>query len=335
MIYLFIILLCTTLSAFLCGKARDQLLAAAVMDNPNERSMHNVPIPRGGGIGIWLTVFPVWVIYDIIKGQLPQHALLMIATAALIFISWLDDKNSLPARKRFAVHILAVALGVIAIPIDHMVFQGLLPLWLDRIIAGFAWLWFINLTNFMDGIDGLSGAQTVHTTIGFMLMAALVTIIAEHNIIIAACLCGAALGFLVWNWHPARLFLGDVGSIPIGFLLGYLMIEMASEGFLGIALTLPLYYVADASMTLIRRMIEKKKFWQAHREHFYQKAALAAGSPKPVVKAVIITNTGLLVVCVVAFALNAWALVLGPLLVAGLLWYLKRLSLSEQKALNN
>jgi UDP-N-acetylmuramyl pentapeptide phosphotransferase/UDP-N-acetylglucosamine-1-phosphate transferase len=316
------IILCATLSWFICGKVRGHLLAASILDNPNERSMHTAPVPRGGGIAIWLTVFPVWILYDLFNGQFFEHFFIMLGAGALIIVSWLDDKKSLPARERFMVHILAVALGLISLPITHYVFQGILPLWLDRVVAGFAWLWFINLTNFMDGIDGLSGAQTAHTGIGFIIIAALSAAIPETSLIIAACITGAALGFLVWNWHPAKLFLGDVGSIPLGYLLGYLLMILAVNGYLGIALALPLYYVADASITLIRRMVEKKKFWQAHREHFYQKATLGTGSPVQVVIPIIITNIGLLLISVVALTVNVWLLLLAPLLVAGLLWYL-------------
>ncbi len=326
LIAIIILLLSAAVSWFCCGKVRERLLAASILDNPNERSMHSAPVPRGGGIAIWLTVFPIWMLYDIFTGQFLNHICLMIGAAALIIVSWLDDKKSLPARERFMVHLLAVALGLISLPIDHFVFQGALPLWLDRVVAGFAWLWFINLTNFMDGIDGISGAQTVHIGLSFIIIALVSTTMPHTNFIIAASVAGAAIGFLIWNWHPAKLFMGDVGSIPLGYLLGFLMMMLAVRGYLGIALTLPLYYVADASITLIRRMLEKKKFWEAHREHFYQQAALGAGSPIPVVRAIIIANIGLLIISMLAITVTVWALVFAPLLVAGLLWYLKRLS---------
>ncbi len=321
-----IIIICAGVSWFYCGKVREKLLAASILDNPNERSMHTAPVPRGGGIAIWMTVFPVWLLYDIFNGQFQNHFCLMLGTAALIIVSWLDDKKSLPARERFMVHLLAVALGLISLPLNQFVFQGALPLWLDRVVAGFAWIWFINLTNFMDGIDGISGAQTIHTSIAFLIISALSTAIPHTHFIIAASIAGAAIGFLIWNWHPAKIFMGDVGSIPLGYLLGFLMMVLATHGYLGIALALPLYYVTDASFTLMRRISQKKKFWQAHREHFYQQAALGAGSPIPVVKAIIGANIGLLVISIAAMTINVWALVFAPLLVAGLVWYLKRLS---------
>ncbi len=311
---------------FCCGKVRDTLLAASIMDHPNERSMHAAPVPRGGGIALWITVCPIWILYDVITGQCSPHFFLMLGAAGVIAVSWMDDKKSLPAHTRFMVHILAVATGLASFPFDDMVFQGIFPLWLDRFMAGLAWLWFMNLTNFMDGIDGLSGVQTTHTAIGFILFATLSSGFPHNDIILAACLAGSALGFLIWNWHPARLFLGDVGSIPVVYLLGYLMVNLAIHGYLGIAITLPLYYVADASITLLRRILEKKKFWHAHREHFYQQATLGAGSPVPVVKAIMIANGALLLLSIAAITLSVWVLVFAPLLVAGLLWYLMRMS---------
>ena len=324
-----IIVLSAALSWFCCGKVREKLLAASILDNPNERSMHSAPVPRGGGIAIWLTIFPIWIIFDFFSGQLAAHLCLMIGTVALIIVSWLDDKKSLPARERFMVHLLAVALGLISLPIDHLVFQGTMPLWLDRVVAGFAWIWFINLTNFMDGIDGITGAQNIHTSLGFIIITAISAVLPQHTII-AECILGASLGFLIWNWHPAKLFMGDVGSIPLGYLLGFLMMMLAINGYLGIAVAIPLYYVADASITLIRRILEKKKFWQAHREHFYQQATLGVNSPIPVVKAIIIGNAGLLLISVLALTTTAWALLFAPLLVMGLLWYLKRLSRAQK-----
>jgi UDP-N-acetylmuramyl pentapeptide phosphotransferase/UDP-N-acetylglucosamine-1-phosphate transferase len=322
MINILIITLAAVFCWFTCKQVRNRLLAASVMDTPNERSLHKTPVPRGGGIGIWFSLFPIWIIVDIINGHLAQHFFIMLGTACLIIVSWMDDKASLLARQRFMVHLVAVVCGLISLPIHQFVFQGVFPLWLDRAVAGFAWLWFINLTNFMDGIDGISGAQTAHISLSFIIITLLSSFLPQDTVL-AACLLGGAIGFLMWNWHPAKLFLGDVGSIPIGFLLGYLMMVLAVNGYLGIALTLPLYYVADSTITLLRRLAEKKKFWEAHREHFYQKSALVVGHLKTL-KPIMLTNVGLLLISVLSLQLSPWLLLLAPLLVAGLLWYLNK-----------
>ena len=147
----------------------------------------------------------------------------------------------------------------------------MLPAGLDVIAAGLLWLWFVNLFNFMDGMDGLSGLEACVVGLGV----AMVAWIAGPNAPLEAwglALAGAACGFLWWNRPPARIFLGDVGSVPLGFLLGWLLLRLAAEGQMVAALILPLYYIADATWTMVRRAVAGKVLWQAHRGHFYQRA---------------------------------------------------------------
>jgi len=309
-----LIFITALLGWFFCGFVRQHLLRAAMLDIPTDRSLHRVPVPRGGGVGIWLAVLPVWIItlWPNVPWKLVAGLLLLLA------VSLWDDKRALPPGLRFAVHILAVVLGLFALD-NGLVFQGFLPLWADHLLAGLCWLWFINLTNFMDGIDGISVAETSHLSLGVLLFAP------TPFQPLAACLLGGVLGFLPWNWHKARLFLGDVGSIGLGYLLGYLLLSLAIAGHLGIALCLPLYYVADASVTLLRRIVQGEKFWQPHRTHFYQQAALLLGRHDRVVWIIIVGNLGLLGIAA-ASTMQPLLLWLAPLLVAGQLWYLKRLS---------
>ncbi|HVY12102.1 MAG TPA: UDP-N-acetylmuramyl pentapeptide phosphotransferase, partial [Alphaproteobacteria bacterium] len=145
-------------------------------------------------------------------------------------------------------------------------------------------------------------------------------------LLLGVLLLGGVLGFLVWNRHPAKLFMGDVGSIPLGYLLGYLLLLMAVAGFGGIALVLPLYYLADATYTLLKRLAQRKKFWQAHREHFYQQAVLKTGWHGKVLYPIIGANALLLVTCVLSLKFGVYTLAAAPLIVGGLMWYLKRLS---------
>jgi UDP-N-acetylmuramyl pentapeptide phosphotransferase/UDP-N-acetylglucosamine-1-phosphate transferase len=173
-------------------------------------------------------------------------------------------------------------------------FQGLLPLWLDATIAAIGWIWFVNLFNFMDGIDGISSVEAIGigsgiALIGFLTMEAQ-TAMPWHGLVIAA----AAAGFLVWNWHPARIFLGDIGSIPLGYLLGWLLLSLAAAGDLQAAIILPLYYLVDATLTLLRRLQQGEKIWQAHREHYYQKAVQNGRSHSQVSRAVGVTNIALI-----------------------------------------
>jgi UDP-N-acetylmuramyl pentapeptide phosphotransferase/UDP-N-acetylglucosamine-1-phosphate transferase len=200
--------------------------------------------------------------------------------AGLAVVSWIDDVRDLPPAPRFLSHIVAVAVVLILLPDNLLVFQGWLPLALDRIAAGLAWVWFINLYNFMDGIDGITGVETISIGAGLTLIAALgggMTVAGVPVTLLGLSLAGAAVGFLIWNWHPARIFMGDVGSVPIGFLAGWLLIATAANGAWAAALILPAYYLADATITLIRRARRLEPIWRAHREHFYQKAIGVTG----------------------------------------------------------
>jgi UDP-N-acetylmuramyl pentapeptide phosphotransferase/UDP-N-acetylglucosamine-1-phosphate transferase len=131
-------------------------------------------------------------------------------------------------------------------------------------------VWFANLFNFMDGIDGIAGGEATAVGIGIALVAG--TGGAFELIAPSVAVAAAALGFLVWNWHPARIFMGDVGSVPLGYLLGYLLLALAARGEWAAAVILPLYFLADATLTLLRRLARGERVWQAHREHFYQRA---------------------------------------------------------------
>ena len=132
-------------------------------------------------------------------------------------------------------------------------------------------------------------------------------------------LTGACLGFLALNWHPAKIFLGDVGSVPLGYLTGFLLISLAVKGCLAAAVILPLYYLADSGITLLRRLMKGEKIWQAHRRHFYQQAALALGRHDRVVYRIIIANIGLIAAALLSLT-NPWAgVVTGILIVAILL----------------
>lgn len=241
-----------------------------ILDHPNERSSHVLPTPRGGGLAVTSAVLVAWALVAVQGVALAGWVwLAMAAAAALMAASWLDDRIDLPAAPRFAAHVLAVLL--LLLPGDALVFQGWLPLWADRLLAALGWLWFVNLYNFMDGIDGITGVETVCIGAGIVIVTGLTAAPADLAPLALAC-AAAGLGFLVWNWHPARIFLGDVGSIPLGLLLGGLLVQLALAGQLAPAVILPLYYLGDATITLGRRAFRGEKVWQAHRQHFYQRA---------------------------------------------------------------
>src|SRR5207244_4349459 len=173
--------------------------------------------------------------------------------------------------------------------------------------VGLLWIWWINLFNFMDGIDGLAASEAAVIGGGLLAFASLGNGIDSATALLASGLIGAAIGFLPWNWSPARIFLGDVGSVPLGYLSGFLLLGLTARGHWKIALILPLYFLADATITLLRRLSRGDRVWQAHRQHFYQRAVRDGLGHAAVVKRVIAADL-LLIVCGWA-AENGWGAV--------------------------
>jgi UDP-N-acetylmuramyl pentapeptide phosphotransferase/UDP-N-acetylglucosamine-1-phosphate transferase len=267
------------------------LRRADVLDHPNERSSHAMPTPRGGGIAVIGATLVAWCALLMAKDTTDMRLAAVIGGAAVLaVVSWRDDRVGLPPWQRLLVQFLAVGVGIIVATPTGAVFQGWLPPALDLIATACAWLWFVNLFNFMDGIDGLAGSETVAIAFGLVLFALFGVGYDARLAALASVIAVAALGFLVWNWAPARIFLGDVGSIPLGYLLGFLLLNAAGSGHWKIALILPLYFLADATITLLRRLLRGERVWQAHREHFYQRAVQRGRGHGAVVKRVIAAN---------------------------------------------
>jgi UDP-N-acetylmuramyl pentapeptide phosphotransferase/UDP-N-acetylglucosamine-1-phosphate transferase len=268
----------------------------ALFDIPNERSSHAVPTPRGGGIAVIGAVLLAWIGLAI-AGCVPLWiGAVVLGTVVLAAVSWLDDLRGVPPALRLVAQTAAVAIGFAALPTEG----GIPGAWLGPgpaiAAAGLAWLWFVNLFNFMDGIDGLAGSEAVAIGGGLALYAGIGGGLDPQHAALAAAVAGAAAGFLVWNWSPARIFLGDVGSAPLGYLLGFLLLDRALRGRWEIALILPLYFLADATITLARRLLRGERIWLAHRQHFYQCAVRRGRAHAAVVRRVAAADL-LLILC--------------------------------------
>jgi UDP-N-acetylmuramyl pentapeptide phosphotransferase/UDP-N-acetylglucosamine-1-phosphate transferase len=248
------------------------LRRAAVIDRPNERSSHAVPTPRAGGIAPVAAILLAWLTLVAFGFATPRLLYALAGAVLLAVVSLLDDLRGLSPAPRLFAQLAAVTCGMLAEIPNGLVFQGWLPPWLDIIAAVLAWLWFVNLFNFMDGIDGLAGSEAAAIAGGLVLFATVAAGGDPGLAALAGAIALAAIGFLVWNWAPARVFLGDVGSVPLGFVLGFLLLDTAARGYWRLALTLPLYFLADATITLLRRLVRGERIWQAHRQHFYQQA---------------------------------------------------------------
>ena len=248
------------------------LRRAALLDRPNERSSHAVPTPRGGGIAVVAAIVAGWAVLLATGVAPPALTIPLGAAVGLASVSWLDDRGSLSPVVRLAAQCLAVGLGLSVLGRGGAVFQGLLLPVLDLAAAAVLWVWFVNLFNFMDGIDGLAGSEAAAIGLGLVLCASLGAGSDPALAALAGAVAAAAIGFLVWNWAPARIFLGDVGSVPLGYLIGFLLLGYAQHGHWRAALILPLYFLVDATTTLLRRLFRGERVWEAHREHFYQQA---------------------------------------------------------------
>ena len=262
----------------------NELKRRSILDLPNQRSSHQHPTPRGGGIAVVAVIAMCWSVPAL---NSPIAAALLVGALLLAIVSWIDDLKTVKIIVRLSAQFAAVILGLFFLDNEGYLLQGLAPKWLDRVFAALIWVWFINLFNFMDGIDGIASIETMIISFGLTILSVTSPSIAPEPWLSLSIL-GVATGFLKSNWPPAKLFLGDVGSIPLGYILGGLLLLVAMRGAWQVALILPLYFLLDSTITLCRRLLRLEPIWRAHKEHFYQQAVSAGKSHAEVTTAVAI-----------------------------------------------
>lgn len=256
-----------------------------ILDVPNERSSHVTPTPRGGGLVIVLASLFAYVIYSKISGRNFSGSYLLGASIVAL-ISWLDDLFTISFVWRFLVQSLSAILIIAAIGYFREVYIPLagnfdLNIWGS--ILTFIWIvWLTNAFNFMDGIDGLAGMQAVNAGVGWLIVGKVSGF--ESPSLLGGVLAFSSFGFLLQNWHPAKVFMGDVGSAFLGFSFAVLPLiaERNAAGENSILLFLPLISVSlvwlflfDTVLTFFRRLFRGEKVWRAHREHIYQKLVIS------------------------------------------------------------
>lgn len=275
---------------------------------PNESSNHKGKIPHAAGliiIGILALSLFLWMIL-VRSGNIGTEEEKSILTSypiswniicilvILMLISFWDDIHPLPVVFRFGVQILAVLVIYPFLP--EQVLLGYVPPWFDRVFSLLFLITFTNFFNFMDGIDGISAVESMTIGGGLFLASifapsvSMMFIVGIHGLLVAI-LMGV---FFLWNRHPAKIFLGDSGSIPLGFFLGLLLLHTASLGFWELALILPLYYYMDAGLTLLKRLVRREAFWRPHKNHFYKKAIRLGKSHDHITNTIALTNIVLL-----------------------------------------
>jgi UDP-N-acetylmuramyl pentapeptide phosphotransferase/UDP-N-acetylglucosamine-1-phosphate transferase len=263
---------------------------------PTARSSHSAATPQWGGLAVVTATIATAALVILLSPRfgaaaVSQTGLVLLAALLMAVLGIVDDMRNISPAYKLVVQAIAILMVLAALPHEARILS-LLPLWLERALVFVGALWLVNLVNFMDGIDWMMVAEVVPVTAGIALVGAIGALPAEA-LVVALALNGAMLGFAPFNRPVARLFLGDMGSLPIALLLVWLLCLVAGSGHLAAAVLLPLYFIADASVTLIRRLAAGEKVWQAHRTHFYQRASDNGFSNMEIIARVALVNAGL------------------------------------------
>lgn len=277
-----ILALCFLTSLLATRAAVALLWRGGVIDTPNDRSSHDRPVPRGGGI-VFVTVFLAGIALTTERFDGMTVALLAAGTLVAA-VGLVDDLRPLPVLPRLLAH---VGAGLcVSILVEGSVTFGpweMGPL-ADRLLVTFVVVAFINVFNFMDGIDGLTASHAIVSVVALGLMTSDADTQLWRS---SSLLAGAVAGFLVWNWPPARVFMGDVGSGFLGCAVAVMSIAAVRRGTVGLApvLIAQTTFLVDAGATVIHRMLKRERWYEPHRQHAYQRGARTIGSHTPVVVA--------------------------------------------------
>lgn len=297
-------------TAVLVGFVRCYAVRNDIIDVPNERSSHTQPTPRGGGLAIAIVLFGAYIsVLALGRFNIGEMVGFLGGGILVAFIGWLDDRRDIAAPVRVAVQAVAVAWALFWVkgyPVMSLGFTQIPLGGFGTVLAALAMLWLINLYNFLDGIDGIAAAQgCCAATIGAVLLTGAGAVLWALT---ASVLAGACAGFLMWNWAPARIFLGDVGSYTIGYTFGMLAIMGENSGDLPALVWVVLLsvFIFDATTTLIKRVLTGQPWYSPHRTHGYQRLVQCGWYHRDVALAVVAIN-------IVVIAPMVWLTVQRPL----------------------
>lgn len=268
-----------------------------IVDKPSYRRAHSRITPRGGGLAFVITfclLLPMFEYFYL--GVLYNSGNIISIFAPIALVSFWDDVSDVPILFRLLIHLLCSVLAVMWIIHPHKILHSEeLSLNIDLIIGSFALLTFLNVYNFLDGIDGITVSESIHLSMTILILCFIKYDIIPNvwTIITVACIVlGWSCGFILFNWQPAKIFIGDVGSISLGFILGVCLLTVASgsDRLFAACVISSLYYIADGGLTLLIRLVKGEKIWQPHLQHFFQKAVKKGLSHKVVVLRIIKCN---------------------------------------------
>lgn len=260
-----------------------------ITDVPSERSSHSVPTPRGGGIGFVVISIAGFTIYFTWTGLIGSAAFItmLITLSAIAYLGWLDDKTNLSQNTRLSIQIIVAAsiiLFVESLNSFYLPYVSTFSLGFFSPFLGLLWITGVtNIYNFMDGVDGIASVQALSASAGWMIIAGIWNepVLFTVNLIIFA----AITAFLLYNWSPAKIFMGDVGSVYLGFffaIMPFLAAAMAEEHSIGMTLWIGAIllwpFLFDSTYTLIRRFLKGENVFRAHRSHLYQRLNIAGWS---------------------------------------------------------
>lgn len=274
------------LSAFLMTLLGTRITILALRQREAMLGMQALPgqkpkaAPTGGGVAVVMAMIICLLVADINYG-------VVLSLFMLAAVSLLHGLIGVPLLVRLLVQLLAVLLSLELVP---PVFAEFLPGWAERGLVAVLWLWCINLFEFMDGIDGITPAEMLCIGLGLTLVSVFAddfpSVLSSYGLILFA----AACGFMWWNWYPSKIRLGEVGTVPIGFLVGYLLLLAIHDGYGYAAAILPAYHISDATLTLLYRASKGKRAWAKHSEYYYRTAVGKGRRPDTVVRYVFGVN---------------------------------------------
>ncbi|MFK8040555.1 MAG: UDP-phosphate alpha-N-acetylglucosaminyltransferase [Rickettsiaceae bacterium] len=311
-----------TLSSSLFKILIPQLYKLGLIDKPNERKRHGKPIANSGGVVIAFIIFILLMPYHYIYYEESFEILikLVLIFLAISIISLIDDINHINPLIRLFIHLICATFTVLVFIPPQTLLTLHISKELEIAVLIVIFTGFINIYNFLDGIDSISAIESIHLSLCMLILCYLNPDQIQYIsfvLTISSMVLGFSCSFLMFNWHPAKIFLGDVGSIGLGFLIGFclMMIAISNLILLASVVIASLYYLLDGGLTIIIRLINKEKIWQPHLKHFFQKALQNGFSHNQVIGCIIFCNIQLMILSILALYYPIISLILAHIVV--------------------